>query len=131
MNCLGFDKKWALFFIILTSVCFVTVPSQSPQFTMQWPAEKIVPWNETVVIDCTFTGWPLPVATWFKNAIPILNLPRISILSNNSLFINTIQISDSGNYVCVIKNSLGIRNSSPMNISVSCEWIFFNLDVMV
>ena len=96
----------------------------------------IVPLGDSVTIDCTVAGWPPPTSSWFKDGLLVTNTSHMFIMTNGSLHIDAVRHEDTGKYVCVIGNSLGILGSPPLNISIGCKYTlsktqYFSLSVLV
>ena len=79
-----------------------------------------------VTINCTFKGNPAPEnITWERNRT-VLDTDNFTHISVNTLAIYTeltltLQgLEDSGSYVCVTENKIGVERSSKMNITVQC-----------
>jgi len=45
-----------------------------------------------------------------------------AVLGNGSLWFHSVSQDDSGWYVCVASNSLGIRGSQRLNVTVACSY---------
>ena len=77
-----------------------------------------------ITINCTFNGNPPPKnVAWERNGT-VLN-PNSSIyISVNTkttyseLSLTPQELEDSGTYVCVTENIIGIENSSEVNITI-------------
>ena len=71
---------------------------------------------------CNATGNPPPTLSWTKDGSPLNNNQGILFSGDNeTLSIASINRSESGNYRCVARNSLGNDSSNPANVDVQCE----------
>lgn len=61
------------------------------------------------ILDCTAYGSPAPIVTWLQGGflLPDPSLPRVSIATNNSLIISTVQTTDALTYFCLASNTVG------------------------
>ncbi|XP_039213555.1 hemicentin-1 isoform X2 [Crotalus tigris] len=82
--------------------------------------------NETVIVNnpiqlvCRVSGTPLPVVTWYKNNLPLINIAGITFLNRGQIAqIDAAQISDTGIYKCAVTNAAGVAE------------LFYNLQVHV
>ena len=81
-------------------------------FTKKNPDE-----GEETVASCSWTGNPDPDITWYKDGFPLIeiDLPsrmRITRRTENgthhsSLWINEVELSDTGEYTCNVSNPVG------------------------
>ncbi|XP_026558988.1 hemicentin-1 [Pseudonaja textilis] len=82
--------------------------------------------NETVIVnnpiqlECKVSGNPLPVVTWYKDNLPLINIAGITFLNRGQIVqIDAAQISDAGIYKCAVTNAAGVAE------------LFYNLQVHV
>ncbi|CAD5222326.1 unnamed protein product [Bursaphelenchus xylophilus] len=71
--------------------------------------------DDTIVLKCNFTGYPMPEVVWFKGQTPIFNEMRRTVhTSDNSteLCIFNANKEDGGFYSCRIENDMGVRETS-------------------
>ena len=86
-------------------------------------ASSVLPVGDMVIINCTFDGNPAPEnATWQHNGTVLNpdNFTHISIDTQTTyteLTLTPQGLEDSGSYVCVTENIIGI-DSSAVNITV-------------
>ena len=74
-----------------------------------------------ITINCTFDGNPPPEnVTWERNGTILdPNTTYVNIQTTYSELTLTLQgLEDSGTYMCVTANIIGIENSSEVNITV-------------
>ena len=88
------------------------------------PASATLPRGNMVTINCTFEGNPTPEnITWERNGT-VLDTDNFAHISVNTqtiyteLILTVQEIEDSGSYVCVTENIIGIERSSKVNITV-------------
>uniref|UniRef100_A0A0K0E047 Hemicentin-1 n=1 Tax=Strongyloides stercoralis TaxID=6248 RepID=A0A0K0E047_STRER len=81
--------------------------------TIMRSSEKIMAHIEKpVMLPCRAIGHPKPTVKWLKNGININSLPeeersRFSIMGDNSLQINSVDITDETSFTCVATNNFG------------------------
>ncbi|KAG8174643.1 hypothetical protein JTE90_019624 [Oedothorax gibbosus] len=69
--------------------------------------------GDPVVLNCEGSGTPKPTVIWYRSQgenmefYAISNLPQLSILSNGSVFLNSIEKEDEGMYKCNVSNGIG------------------------
>ena len=93
---------------------------------MENPEDATIVEGEDVVFSCMVDGNPSPRFTWTKNEENLnitatLRLTTSSLNNNHSLTITDVHRSDSGQYRCVIINSVGNLTSSAGNLNVQCK----------
>ena len=93
---------------------------------MENPEDATIVEGEDVVFSCMVDGNPSPRVTWTKNEENLnitanLRLTTSSLNNNHSLTITDVHRSDSGQYRCVIINSVGNLTSSAGNLNVQCK----------
>ena len=75
-----------------------------------------------MTLFCNATGNPPPTLSWTKDGSPINNNQGIPFSGDNeTLFIASINRSESGNYRCVARNGLGNDFSNPAKVDVQCK----------
>ncbi|RVE63802.1 hypothetical protein OJAV_G00140030 [Oryzias javanicus] len=86
-------------------------------------APKLKPIKNPIIVDegkkltvkCEASGNPDPAYTWFKDGNELKRSKRIRIRSNQKssrVQISKAKLEDSGNYTCVVENSVGKDNST-------------------
>ena len=92
--------------------------------TSIFPASVTLPRDNEVTIKCTFDGNPAPEnVTWERNGTVLdsYNFAHISVNNQTTYSELTLifqGLEDSGSYVCVTENTLGMDRSSKVNITV-------------
>ena len=93
-------------------------------------ASLSLPRDSEVTIKCTFDGNPPPEnVTWERNgtALDPNNFTHISVNTQSTyteLTLTLQGLEDSGSYVCVTANILGMDKSSKVNITVQGQYNF-------
>ncbi|XP_071374138.1 neuronal cell adhesion molecule-like isoform X16 [Centroberyx affinis] len=93
----------------LLSNAFVNVLSEPPRVLT--PANKVyqVIRNHQALIDCSSFGSPIPKITWFKDSrSSTLDGDPYILHDNGTLEVHVAQARNSGKYICVARNTLGI-----------------------
>ncbi|KAK1803931.1 hypothetical protein P4O66_003872 [Electrophorus voltai] len=76
----------------------------------QWVGE-----GDRVTLKCEAQGNPRPSFRWFKDGSELHKSKDIKIKTNkknSKIQISRVRLEDSGNYTCVVENSLGKENST-------------------
>ncbi|ERE68516.1 putative peroxidasin like protein [Cricetulus griseus] len=77
-----------------------------PTFVIQ-PQNTEVLVGESVTLECSATGHPLPQITWTRgDRTPLPTDPRVTITPSGGLYIQNVEQSDSGEYTCFASNSV-------------------------
>lgn len=77
-----------------------------PTFVIQ-PQNTEVLVGESVTLECSATGHPLPQITWTRgDRTPLPVDPRVNITPSGGLYIQNVEQSDSGEYTCFASNSV-------------------------
>jgi hypothetical protein len=75
------------------------------------PTDVTVNVDQPAILECTFSGFPKPEITWFKDNNPIIPDQRITIHEDkpnvHSLKISQTQLDDKSSYTCKAKNRFG------------------------
>ena len=62
-------------------------------------------------LDCLAVGEPTPTVTWFHDGVRIVNSSRVQV-DDRSLMVTASFANDSGAYLCVANNSVGMTSHS-------------------
>ncbi|KAL3309685.1 Roundabout 1 [Cichlidogyrus casuarinus] len=82
------------------------------------PVNKHVIVGEPVTLRCGRPdGLPRPKLSWLHNNRPLNHSSRVSI-SDHEVFISRTEKIDSGRYYCTVVNSVGIKQSQPIELLV-------------
>ncbi|KAK8739462.1 hypothetical protein OTU49_003331, partial [Cherax quadricarinatus] len=63
-------------------------------------------------------GTPRPELTWLRDGHQVTNTSRVSVSQAGDLVINKVIQEDSATYVCRVRNVVGIRESTPTQLTV-------------
>lgn len=92
----------------------------------------VVPISQSVkMLDCPYLANPPPVVQWSRSrsrsnkAFPSSN-DKFTIFKNGSLRISDLAIEDSGNYMCIIVNSMGVDEAT-YNLLVISKFCLVNI----
>ncbi len=104
-----------------------SIVAEAPPRIEQNPASVlVVNISDPVTLECRVSGDPQPVVTWFKNGnvLDVAGKNEYTLLRNTDLFIVSAKVgrgdkSDSGDYYCKAKNSLGEVESSKASLLVA------------
>ena len=105
--------------------CFIFTTDR-PEFS-EHPKNWTVLEGLNVAFSCNATGNPTPNFSWTKNGSPVNTTAnaRISLSADNKqLNIRNSTRVDSGEYRCVVNNSVGAVNSSAAFLTVQCKITF-------
>ncbi|TRY90122.1 hypothetical protein DNTS_031610 [Danionella cerebrum] len=81
----------------------------------QWLQE-----GKKLMLKCEAAGNPSPSFNWYKDGSQLRQKKTVKIKTNkknSKLHISRLQLEDSGNYTCVVENSLG-RESATSYVGV-------------
>ena len=87
--------------------------SEKPIFRVPLRVEIFGEFGKEINIPCDVIGTPKPNVTWFRDGMPISEIPnlRYKVGSNetdlNSLKINYLKLDDSSLYQCKAENEAG------------------------
>lgn len=118
---------------IIQHLCFVV--TARPAFVIQ-PQNTEVLVGESVTLECSATGHPLPRITWTKgDQTSVPADPRVSITPSGGLYIQNVVQEDSGEYTCFAANSVDSIHATAFIIvqgerppgawSSAQNWLFF------
>ncbi|CAF0916357.1 unnamed protein product [Adineta ricciae] len=86
------------------------------------PADITVNVEQPAVLECTFSGFPKPEVTWYKDNVPVTSDQRVTIHEDkpnvHSLKIARSQMDDKATYTCKAKNRFG-EVEAKMNLTVN------------
>lgn len=81
---------------------FTDPPEILPSFVSSMTAIE----GHDALLNCAAVGNPVPIVTWLFGTD---QLP--GVLSNGSIILSSVQISNEGNYTCRATNSLGLAEA--------------------
>lgn len=65
------------------------------------------------------------VVTWYKDGVPLSSIPDLRDRASNingSLIISPTDVSDPGEYTCVVRNAQGDKQTASASLNVQCEY---------
>ncbi|RZF40114.1 hypothetical protein LSTR_LSTR011242 [Laodelphax striatellus] len=81
-----------------------------PKFT-QLLTDVLVPVGESVTLECTVSGQPMPVVAWLHNSRTIVPSDRIKWEQSEdghcTLHIDNVTVEDKGNYTALVQSKMG------------------------
>lgn len=125
----------------ITSQLIVNAP---PKWIIEPKNETVVTFGQTVLINCSSNGNPLPRIVWKKSNYhenktrriydhptefkDIVSSYRNQVYSNGTLMIRSAERDDTGYYMCQVNNGIGAGLSKVISIKVNskckciCTW---------
>lgn len=88
------------------------IPVGIPQITVQPSSNPLVTVGQSIILSVTAAGNPTPSYKWQKNGIDIPNAKFATLTFASA------EVSNSGTYTVIVKNSQGADTSSPSFLSV-------------
>ncbi|XP_049292507.1 peroxidasin isoform X2 [Anopheles funestus] len=87
----------------------VTVLVNAPPRIVLGPENQNVKIGSTLTLECEADGNPLPHIWWKKDGLPVNETSQVYFTDDAiELTIDHVEVSDSGTYICVAENELGI-----------------------
>lgn len=106
-----------------TATVFLQVTSTEeipPPIIELGPANQTLLLKSTATMPCRAVGTPNPKVNWHKDGALVKLGSRITMASNGTLFIEDLQISDSGLYTCIASSESGNTSwSAALTVSSS------------
>ena len=100
------------------------IVTDQPEITVH-PRSVTKTEGENVTLSCNATANPVPTILWTRDGSPVDtsgNSTRISFSADtNQLTITNVSRTDSGEYRCVAKNSLGNDTSNVAKLDIQCK----------
>ncbi len=97
----------------VTATFGVTAPVTVAPLIGTQPGNQVVPAGGTATFSVVATGTPSPTYQWRKGGVPIVGA------TNQSLTLNSMQVSAAGSYDVVVTNSAGSVTSDAATLTVS------------
>ena len=95
-------------------MCMFLSPTARPT-KVDLPAPMTHTEGDSFELVCSFTGIPAPDVHWEKDgSVFLLGEGRtiINITGSSALVINSLVLSDAGEYSCIVKNDAGVDRMS-------------------
>ena len=100
-----------------------------PEITVH-PEAQTKTEGENVTLSCNVAGNPAPTISWTRNGSPLNTTGRINFSDGKKqLTITNVNRTDSGEYRCVARNSLGNATSNVAALNVQCKYIVLSLSI--
>ena len=100
-----------------------------PEITVH-PEAQTKTEGENVTLSCNVAGNPAPTISWTRNGSPLNTTGRINFSDGKKqLTITNVNRTDSGEYRCVARNSLGNATSNVATLNVQCKYIVLSLSI--
>ncbi|XP_046817776.1 roundabout homolog 2-like isoform X2 [Vespa crabro] len=109
-----------------TATVFLQVMSAEdipPPIIELGPANQTLPVKSVATLPCRAVGTPTPKVHWHKDGVLIQLGNRITMANNGTLFIDDLQMSDSGLYTCIASSESG-NTSWSATLTVSTTTTF-------
>lgn len=81
--------------------------------------------GDNMTLSCNVTGNPVPIISWSKNGSPVDRNHNSRIrfsAGEKQLTITNVYRTDSGEYRCVARNSLGNDTSNASSVDIQCKY---------
>lgn len=91
------------------------------------PSDVIAVRDRPLMLDCRVQGEEPIMVTWRKNGVPLPTSPRVRVLANGTLLIQSFQKrregseADMGEYECAAQNRYGLLVSRKAKVLLACE----------
>lgn len=80
------------------------------------------------MLECVVSGLPVSYVHWYKDGRDVLIQNRWK-LSHSHLAIDSVDLSDAGNYSCVVQDDSGVVKYVNYSINVLGTMTIFNLQI--
>ena len=97
----------------------------TPEITVQ-PQVKTRTEGDNLTLSCNATANPVPTISWTRDGSPvdINDNERMGFSAKKTqLSITNVSRTDSGEYRCVARNSLGNDTSNPAKVDIQCNFL--------
>lgn len=91
------------------------------------PSDVIAVRERPLMLDCQVQGEEPIIVTWHKNGVPLTTSPRVQVLANGSMFIQSFlkrregSNGDIGEYNCAAQNRYGMLVSRKAKVLLACK----------
>lgn len=86
-----------------------------------------------LMLDCQVQGEEPIMIRWRKNGVPLTPSPRVQVLANGTLFIQSFQKrregndGDIGEYDCAAQNRYGMLVSRKAKVLLACKCFSYHI----
>ena len=87
----------------------------APQRVTVTPNPAVVKLSQSITLDCTADGYPLPTFSWQFNGAVVGGATQKTYALNNAT------VEDAGNYSCLARNFRGTKNATRV-VNVECKY---------
>ena len=87
----------------------------APQVVTVTPNPAVVKLSESITLDCTADGYPVPTLSWQ------LNGAAVSGATQKTYALNNAKVEDAGNYSCLARNFRGSKKAFRV-VNVECKY---------
>ncbi|KAI3358058.1 hypothetical protein L3Q82_002967 [Scortum barcoo] len=99
------------------------------------PSDVIAVRERPLMLDCRVQGEEPIMVTWRKNGVPLPTSPRIQVLANGTLFIQSFQKrregsdADVGEYDCAAQNRYGLLVSRKAKVQLAYPFLMVHTPI--
>lgn len=92
------------------------------------PSDVIAVRERQLMLDCRVQGEEPIMITWRRNGVPLPTSPRVQVLTNGTLLIQSFQKRKDGNdgdigeYDCAAQNRYGMLVSRKAKVLLACKY---------
>lgn len=92
------------------------------------PSDVIAVRERQLMLDCRVQGEEPIMITWRRNGVPLATSPRVQVLTNGTLLIQSFQKRKDGNegdigeYDCAAQNRYGMLVSRKAKVLLACKY---------
>ncbi|XP_045698023.1 titin isoform X1 [Phyllostomus hastatus] len=90
------------------------ITNEPPKVLQEMPSHAWCREGDFIVLECLLSGEPKPVVTWFQNGVLLTQNQKFQfeeVNCSHRLYIDDVDVQDSGKYKCVAENNSGIAES--------------------
>ncbi|XP_036900257.1 titin isoform X1 [Sturnira hondurensis] len=90
------------------------ITNEPPKVLQEMPRHAWCREGDFIVLECLLSGEPKPVVMWFQNGVLLTQNQKFQfeeVNCSHRLYIDDVDIQDSGKYKCVAKNNSGTAES--------------------
>ena len=101
--------------ILFICRCFALLILDAPQTVTVTPNPAVVKLSQSITLDCTADGYPVPTFSWQ------LNGAAVSGATQKTYALNNAKVEDAGNYSCLASNFRGNKTAFRV-VNVECKY---------